>query len=645
MRMELERLELKNFKGIREFIFEPGGGDATIKGKNASGKTSVADGFFWLLLGADSGQRAKFNIIPLAADGNPVNHTVADVAATVKFDGEAVKLRKTYQQIWVKKRGAKREEFSGHQTDHFWDDVPVSKREYESKLAGLIPQKLLRAFLDPNYFCGQTDVKYRRGVLAEVIGAVTDDKVIGKYPELAGVPAILGKHSIEDCKKIILANKKEANAQLKELPLRIDEKRRDLPALDTVTLEELDRQIEGIDAQVAAKNNELAGLSPDGAMAAKQKEITDLMLDLTLAEKAAKDKFLVELEQMGANRDWLMGELAKFKKRASYLEGRIAELDAEAAENKRARDKLAQQYEGVDGEVFAASDTCFNCGQRLPDADIELQEEKFKAHKAQRLKAIDAKGEALYNDYEQRIKPEIIKLNMEQPQLLGKIDDYTRDFKKCETDMILKQEDMQLAVKAAAKQGQARVAQLEAELAAGEVGPQRSAIQQTVDGLFKQRGAVESKRLKLVQTQKVNKRIGQLEKWLKDSAAAVEQAEGKLYLLELFSRKKAEFIEQAVNGKFKITSWRLFEEQVNGGLREVCEAMLDGVPYSTDLNTGARVNVGLDVINTLSGHYKIYCPVFIDNAESVTDFIPLTNQIIKLFAIDGLDTLEVSDGA
>jgi exonuclease SbcC len=113
-------------------------------------------------------------------------------------------------------------------------------------------------------------------------------------------------------------------------------------------------------------------------------------------------------------------------------------------------------------------------------------------------------------------------------------------------------------------------------------------------------------------------------------------------LIELFVRKKSEFIETSVSKHFRIVEWKLFEEQVNGGLRDICEPMHQGVPYNTDLNTGARINVGLDVIATLSRHYGIQCPIFIDNAESITDFIDFENQAIHLVAVKDLQKLKIS---
>lgn len=38
--MRLKSIELRNFKGIRDLIFEPDGRDAAVYGDNATGKTT-----------------------------------------------------------------------------------------------------------------------------------------------------------------------------------------------------------------------------------------------------------------------------------------------------------------------------------------------------------------------------------------------------------------------------------------------------------------------------------------------------------------------------------------------------------------------------------------------------------------------------
>ena len=89
-------------------------------------------------------------------------------------------------------------------------------------------------------------------------------------------------------------------------------------------------------------------------------------------------------------------------------------------------------------------------------------------------------------------------------------------------------------------------------------------------------------------------------------------------------------LDEKINSRFKFARFKLFETQVNGGILEVCETLFNGVPYSSGLNNAARINVGLDIINTLAEHYGFDAPIFVDNAEAVTKLIETKGQIIKL---------------
>lgn len=54
------------------------------------------------------------------------------------------------------------------------------------------------------------------------------------------------------------------------------------------------------------------------------------------------------------------------------------------------------------------------------------------------------------------------------------------------------------------------------------------------------------------------------------------------------------------------------------------------MPYSSGLNNAARINVGLDIINTLNDYYGITAPIFVDNSEAVTKLINTNSQILSL---------------
>ena len=104
----------------------------------------------------------------------------------------------------------------------------------------------------------------------------------------------------------------------------------------------------------------------------------------------------------------------------------------------------------------------------------------------------------------------------------------------------------------------------------------------------------------------------------------------QLYLLDEFIRTKVDLLTSKINAKFNYVDFKLFEEQINGGLKEVCEVTVKGVPYSSGLNNAARINAGLDIINTVTEINQINAPIFIDNAESINDLLTVQAQTITL---------------
>jgi hypothetical protein len=92
-------------------------------------------------------------------------------------------------------------------------------------------------------------------------------------------------------------------------------------------------------------------------------------------------------------------------------------------------------------------------------------------------------------------------------------------------------------------------------------------------------------------------------------------------------------LEQNINQHFQLCKFRMFKEQINGGLTECCDVTVDGVPWGS-LNNAMRINAGLDCINVLSKHYDASLPIWIDNAESVIDLLETDAQQIRLVVAD-----------
>ena len=179
------------------------------------------------------------------------------------------------------------------------------------------------------------------------------------------------------------------------------------------------------------------------------------------------------------------------------------------------------------------------------------------------------------------------------------------------------------------------------------VGAVEAKIRATKDAIREE----QDKQMQLTMAENQRRRIAELERQEERLSGEYEEIEKGLYLCDLFTKAKVAALTDRINGKFQSVRFRLFQEQLNGGLKEDCEVMIpaaDGrmVPY-TFANNAARINAGLEIIGTLSEHWGLKMPVFIDNAESVTHLTQTSTQTIRLVVSEADKKLrmEVEHGA
>lgn len=129
--------------------------------------------------------------------------------------------------------------------------------------------------------------------------------------------------------------------------------------------------------------------------------------------------------------------------------------------------------------------------------------------------------------------------------------------------------------------------------------------------------------------EKTENRITELGDQEKKLAQELANLEGTEFCIEQFQKAKMDTLEERINGRFSIVRFKMFEQQVNGGQSETCTTLIEGVPYA-DANTASKIAAGLDIINTLSDHYGVTAPIFIDNRESIIHIPESKSQIINL---------------
>ena len=116
----------------------------------------------------------------------------------------------------------------------------------------------------------------------------------------------------------------------------------------------------------------------------------------------------------------------------------------------------------------------------------------------------------------------------------------------------------------------------------------------------------------------------------KELAQQKADLEGQEFTIEELNKARMDEVERRVNSKFQTVRFQMYEKQLNGGEKEVCNILIGGVKYGYGANRAAEINAGLDIVNTLSLYHGVTAPVFIDNAESVNKLFPVASQLMEL---------------
>src|SRR5690625_2231881 len=279
--IKLMNLKLTNFKGIKEFDLVADGTDLKVFGGNATGKTTLFDAFVWLLFDKDSNNNSTNNFdIKTLIDGKPISKIEHVVEALLDVDGKKLSLKKVYKEKWTKKRGSSTEDFTGHTTDYFVNEVPSKKKEYEEAIKELVDENVFKLLTNPSYFNQEFHWKEKRDLLIEIAGDITDEEVISTNKDLAKLLEALNDNSIEDHKKIINAKRRDINKEIERIPIRIDEIHRGIPDLEGLDEEYIKKHVESISTEIEAKKEQISSVKNGSEVIELKKKISGYEMEI-----------------------------------------------------------------------------------------------------------------------------------------------------------------------------------------------------------------------------------------------------------------------------------------------------------------------------------------------------------------------------
>lgn len=589
MQIKIKTLKLENFKGIKNLTIDFK--DTTnIYGDNAVGKTTIFDAYSWLLWDKDSLNRKDFAIKPYDKSGEEVHNLESIVEGDFLFDDTELNLKKIYKEVWTKKRGSTQAEFTGHTTDYYINSVPCKKKEYNERIESVLSEDNFNLLSNPLYFNQFLVKTERREILLSLIEDVKPEDIIAKNKDLEELD--LENYTVDELKKIAKDTARKINKDIESIPARIDE-------LDKSKIHDID-----FDALEFRKKSTLPAIKEIDEKLADASKMAEGMTEIT--EKiTALQKEKSELTEKYQNKCF---EINLKNKNISLEKEHDKSALEEAKKNieklKDLIEKSRIEWQEVHKEQYQGDFKCPTCGQDLLPDQIEKTMANFNKKKSEKLASIEEKAKDLKTKIEE----------CEKLIAIYEVKEYKEE--DLPTEPIRLQEIDQ------------EINEAKAKLSDFSLDDKKDLLEKK-DTLNAELEEINKKLSLKGQNEKIDERINELEKQEKELAKAYEEQQRIIYLCEEYTKIYVDLVSDKINDSFDLVKFKLFENQINGGITETCEVTFEGVPYS-DLNNAAKINAGLDVINGLSDKLDLKVPIFIDNAESVNELIKTDAQLVRL---------------
>jgi DNA repair exonuclease SbcCD ATPase subunit len=646
--MNLQRISILNFKGIKSLTLTPNGEDLYIHGDNYRGKTSVADAYMWVLTGKDSKQRSPqgFNI-----KRKEEGETIHKLTHSVELVFNNITLKKTYKERWATPRGQAEEELKGHSTTYYVDRAKKKKRAFQMALAEVLSPDKLKLLSTPHYFAQHIDKDERRDVLVGMAENVSTSDVTDYNPDVSEYPDIIGDMTHADKQEILGDEAKEAKRKMDEFPTRISETRsqkHEIGDVDAIrdNLSDYNEQIDFFKEDIEALRN----ASPAATIKAKRQDLKQQMID---AQQEAAEEVSGKTKSVRKNIAHIEGLIDEVLRRINKGKRLISEkqetlkvdedkgrvLHAKIKDIRSIRPVLADDYDG---------NVCSSCGQEVPDG-VPYEEYKtiFNIDRAEKIEQAEKREAALRENLKghkaevKRARETIDKLKSSKQQYQTTLEEKQKELAD------IHQSSVDLKDTPAYKKLHNTYQNLSGDLedAQQDLNERLASVKESLQARKQLSAECRVSLQQAEENKEKDKRIQTLKDTQREHAKAYQDIQQQLMLMEAYRVSQGELITQSANKKFKNMSWELFQPQLNGGFKRVCRPIWQGRDFTDDLSSSEQIMAGCDIVEGLSDYWGTVAPMIIDNAECMAPS-RLTDrpfQIIGLVFDERYDELTPKD--
>lgn len=628
-------LSLLNFKGIRNLHVSFGENLTVISGRNAAGKTSIADAIMWVLF--DVGYDGN-KLEPKTFDKNHeiIKEIPHEAELTLLVDGDQIVLKRSLSDAW---KGDK----CTNTYKYYVDGDVTTAGDFKKIVEDICPDSVFRRISSATNFCSLPWQKQRE-LLESLADKYTTQDITQGDERFDFVVEELKKKTIADLIHHIKYKRKEVQKQLDAVPVRLAELNKSLPeaqdweALSTEKSNLNDKLVELANKMQAIRIGGADKVRYDGILkkiefAEKRKRNMEQGAMNLATEQATKHQSDVITTNIAVKKaqslvDDLKATMRGYTESEIHAKDKKEECERKVVDINNRLDELSKSRWSWNAE----DGICPHCGQPLPAEDVERikkeSKDRFNERKSNASKKIQDEFNGIQQEYTdaKNILEKLDNDRMVTTNQLVKANKTLKEaeFNKLEVDaekpktyeqILSEKEEYQQVVK--------EIADLQAELNEPSASSDENA--KMLVELEKERepiGIRYNEVLELLATKETYDRISELiEKAKQDKESyqnQLDELDEKLDLANEYNKKSCQLLEENVNGHFSYVKWSMFTQDLDGNMKPYCECYHDGVPYSR-LNGAAKVNAGIDIANTFSRFYQVSAPMVLDECESVND--------------------------
>ena len=615
MKVKIKRIELTDFKGVRNASYEFG--DKTkISAENGAGKTTMATAFYWLFADKDYDLHSNPAIRPIG-----IEECTPRVEIAMDVDGREVTVAK-FQKCTIKKSRTGGSDTVSLSNSYEVNSVEYGERDFKAKLNEYgFDFDLFLALSHPDVFTGQKSNDMRK-VLFSMASEKTDLEIAQATDDVEDLVKLLENYTMEEVKAMQNATLRKIKENYGKdgeiLRAKIEGLEMSKTNLDVAELELGKRAINELLKSNYAKQDDAAKMLED------RTNISHEIMELSFA----KTEFVKKAnEENIANRVKIDDDIAKKKFLLYQTERTIREterdIDLQKGNIERFSNKIKekrQEWLTENNRVFDENSlVCSYCGQEYPLEKKEQLKADFESHKVKRLNEIAQDGNdcknVLEEEKEKLSKSENgLKAHKESMEMLNKAIDELQsklDAIPKTVDVSENEEYKAILSKIAEKEEELKKYSSEEEIRR-ELKCEESELQSQLVEIEK-RIALSAKDVE------IDEQILKLRDKQKEYEQNKANAEKILEQLKTVSMKKNELLTDEINKYFDIVRWQMFEYQKNGEVKDCCVPLIDGKRFGESTNTGREVLAKLDIIKGLQKFYGQNYPVFLDGAESLSE--------------------------